>query len=164
MSEYLNSTEEQLSQSHFYRMLALGCFNIFIILPVSTILLASDIIDEGTQFAFYQGWSAIHSNWEPVLGTKSSWSTDKWSVFIVHWNEWINPFFALVFFALFGLTTEANEGYRRLFRFLCRPFGAKKSTSVGEPFPEVVFKTGMGSIVTVMSNTISRWVSSVLYS
>lgn len=143
-------------------MFALGCFDAFITLPVTATGLITNIIEAGQRLDFYQGWTFIHSDWDPELFPKSIWSTIKWGVFTVHWDEWINPFFALVFFALFGFTLEAKEGYRKLFRFLGRPFGVRQADSVRESLPEMFGNDG-GANTTVTSNVSSRYGQSNLY-
>jgi len=155
MKEYFDSSDEGLSQSHIYRMLALGCFDTVITLPVTIVVLVVSIL-HAKPFEFYQGWTYTHSNWGPALIPKNAWSTDKWAVFTVHWGEWLMPFIALVFFTLFGLTQAAKEGYRRLFRFLCKPFGTKQVVGTGEVLPEVVFKTGKQTTATSMSGSSSN--------
>lgn len=158
MSDYLDSCDVGLSQGHFYRMFALGCFDSFVTLPITVTNLASNIVHLGPLFNFYQGWVFIHSNWGPGSVPKSVWSTNKWTRISVYWNEWINPFFALAFFLLFGLSPEALKGYRRLFRFLGRPFGARQIDIVDESLPEVAFKSGRGTSATITSNISSRYV------
>lgn len=157
MSNYLDSREAEISQSDFYRMFALGSFDSLLTLPISTIQLAFDFAGSGTQFSFYQGWTFIHSNWEPVLVPKTIWSTNKWSVIAVYWNGWTGPFTAVVFFALFGLTPGARKGYRRLFDFLCRPFGVRKAESTEDVLPDVVFKSGRRTNATVTTIISSRY-------
>lgn len=165
MCEYFDSYDAEVSQSHFYRMFALGCFDSFITLPISINNLVVNVVSSGTEFVFYQGWKAIHLYWEPVLVPKSVWSTDKWNIFSIHWNEWVNPFLALVFFSLFGLTSDARKGYRRFFRFLGRPLGVKQadnSLNTDDMLPEAIFKSGRGTNATVTSNISSRYGISVL--
>lgn len=65
----------------------------------------------------------------------------KWTTFVIYWNEWLVPLYAVVFFGLFGLTPVAKEGYRKSFRFLCGRFGAKQEASLEEALTEVVFKS-----------------------
>lgn len=154
LNEYLGSVDEGISQSHFLRMLALGCFDMFITLPIQVIALFISAMDS-PPFRFYKGWTYIHSDWGPNLEPKSLWSTSKWTVFIVHWDEWLYPFFALVFFTLFGLTPEARKGYRRLFRVLCRPFRAKQEAIAEEVFSDIVFKSGKGIGASYTSNSFS---------
>jgi len=154
MNEYLGSSDEGLSQSHFNRMLALGCFDILITLPIVIILLVVDIF-ASAHFEFYQGWTYIHTEWEAALVPKSEWSATIWDRFLLRWDEWINPFFALVFFILFGLTPEARDGYRRLFRFLIKPLGVKSTAGTAEILPDAIFKDGKDLNETVTSNTSS---------
>lgn len=162
MSDHLDSSAAEIDQIEFLRMFALGCFDAFITLPINSMGLVINIVATSPLFTFYQGWTFIHSEWGPVLTPKSLWSTTKFGVFSVYWNEWINPFFALVFFALFGLTPGARKGYRTLFRALRRLFGAKQGGSTEEGLPDVVFKSGRGTNTTATSNVSSRYVSSIL--
>lgn len=159
MSAHLDSFDAGLNQSYIYRVFALGCFDAFITLPISLINLVISI-QLTPIFYFYQGWTFIHSDWGPFLYSRSMWSTFKWSVFSVRWDEWINPFLALVFFSLFGLTPDARQGYRRLFCFLKRPFGVRQKVSTEEGLPDVAFKSGRGTNTTDTSNVSSRYVSS----
>lgn len=157
MNEHLNSFDAELNQSHIYRVFALGCFDAFITLPITITNLVLNIERTRPLFNFYQGWAYIHSDWEPVLVPKSVWSATNMFVFTVHWDEWINPFFALVFFALFGLTPEARKGYRRFFRFLRRPFNVTQGDKTEEGLPEVVFRNGRGTNATATSNISNRY-------
>lgn len=143
-------------------MLALGCFDMFITLPIQVIALFISAMDSAP-FRFYNGWTYIHSDWGPNLEPQSLWSTSKWTVFIVHWDEWLYPFFALVFFTLFGLTPENRKGYRRFFRVLCRPFGTKHVVITDEVLLEVVFKSGKGADASYTSKSFSAtvWVISI---
>lgn len=151
MSDHLDSFGADLNQSQFFRMFALGCFDSFITLPITVTALVTSIIQLGPLFSFYQGWTIIHSGLEPSFIPKSAWSTIKLGVFSVHWDEWINPFLALVFFALFGLTPKARKGYCNLFRFLRIPIAVSQSNSTEEVLPDVVFKSGRGTNATTSS-------------
>lgn len=162
MNEYLDSGDEQISQSHFLRMLALGCLDMFVTLPLNATSLISNILNQ-LPFVFFEGWTFIHTNWEPLLLPKSLWSTDRWSVVSVHWNEWISFFWAVVFFALFGLTPKAKNGYRRLFRLLGKPFRASKRAGKEEDLPEAVFKSGRETGATNTSNVSSRYALATIF-
>lgn len=157
LDNYDHDTEP--SQSNFYRMLVLGCFESLITLPITITDLVVAIISLGPLFTFYQGWTFLHTGWEPILTPKSTWSTLKWSVFGVHWNEWINAFLSLVFFVLFGLTAEAKKRYRRFLLLLRKPFGVKQEGGTDEP--DVVFKSGRGTNATANSNISSQYAFSI---
>lgn len=162
MGEHLGSLDADLNQSQFLRMFALGFFDSLITLPISITSLVANIINAGPHFKFYQGWSAVHSNWDPVLVPKNLWSMDKIVVFSVYWDDWINPFFALVFFTLFGLTPAARKGYRKFFSFLWSPFGVKQQEGTEEGLSAVVFNSERETHVTITSNISSRYGSSTL--
>lgn len=157
MNAYLDSSDKGLNRNHFYRMLALGCFDVFITLPSNTTSLIISVLN-GESIEFYEGWTFIHSEWEPILIPKTVWSIDKWTTFLMYWDMWINPFFALIFFALFGFTAEAKECYRRLLHILCRPFRSKQAAGAEDLLPDVVFKSEREIDVTITSSISSRWV------
>lgn len=140
MKTFLDRSGDGLSQSHFNRMLALGCFDILITLPIGAVQLALTI-RQSEPLVFYRGWTFIHTDWDPILFPERLWSMSKWTAFVVHWNEWLVPLYAVVFFPLFGLTPVAKEGCRKSFRFLFRRFGAKQEASSGGVLTEVVFKS-----------------------
>lgn len=152
MCEHLGSFGAELNQSQFFQLFALGCFDSFITLPVTVTGLVTNIIQHDPKFKFYQGWTFVHSDWEQQLIPNSVWSADKWSTSSVYWDEWINPFFALAIFALFGLTPGARKGYRRFFCYLSRPFGANQAESTGEASSDIVFQSGRGTNATILSN------------
>lgn len=155
MNEHFGSSETELNRSQFFRLFALGCFDSFITLPISFMALVTNIVGSGPLFNFYQGWSLIHSNWGPVFSPKSVWATLKWSIFSVYWDEWFNPFYALVFFALFGLTPEAREWYYKAFRCVSRPFGVQREESVKDL--RGMFEHGGVTNASATSNVSSRY-------
>lgn len=155
MNAYLDSSDKGLNRNHFYRMLALGCFDVFITLPSNTTSLIISALN-GESIEFYEGWTFIHSEWEPILIPKTVWSIDKWTTFLMYWDMWINPLFALIFFALFGFTAEAKECYRRLLHILCRPFRSKQAAGAEDLLPDVVFKSEREIDVTITSSISSR--------
>lgn len=162
MNEHLDGGNAELNESEFTRMFALGCFDSLIVLPISIAGVVSNIITTGPRFSFYQGWARIHSNWEPVQLSKSLWSSSKWSITSVYWNTWINAFYALVFFALFGLSPGARKAYRRLFRFIGKPFGVRQVDQAEVALPEPTFESVRGTNTTVTSNVSSRYGLSIL--
>lgn len=147
MSDHLDSFDAELDESQFPRIFALGCFDALLTMPITIMIMVTNIVVTVLLFNFYQGWTFIHSNWEPVIIPKSIWSTTKLGVFSVHWDEWINPFFALIYFTLFGLTPEARKGYRKLVCLVRRPFGATQGDGTKEGLPS-----------TATSNISSRYV------
>lgn len=156
MTNHLDSFDMELNQSQFFRMFALGCFDSFITLPITITGLVGNIVGTGPLFSFYQGWTFMHSNWEPELFPKSMWSSIKWNVFSLDWDKWVNPFWALVFFSLFGLTTDARKGYRRVYRLLIRHFSVRPAESMKESLPDM-FGIAREASMTATSNVSNRY-------
>ena len=120
MNEVLSSNTS-ISHSTCLRILALGCLDILVSLPIGIISVYVDV--KGNTIVFYQGWTVIHSNWEPFAVTKEMWTDAPFGVFDLNWNEWISVYYSVVFFALFGLTVEARSKYKRALNFVLRWFG-----------------------------------------
>lgn len=158
MSDHLNSTDTEPSERDFFRVFALGCFDAFITQAISITIMVKNTAVDGPYLTFYQGWSFIHSDWEPASIPKSMWSTSKGAASAVYWDKWVNLVYALVFFALFGLTSDARKGYHRFYRFLGRPFGIGQAESMEDELPGAVFKSGRGTNATATSNISSRCV------
>ena len=129
MNEFLSSGGS-INHSAYFRVLALGCLDILVTLPIGILNLAVDIKEN--EIVFYQGWSAIHTDWEPFGVTKRMWATTPFGTFDVKWNDWVSVYFALVFFALFGLTAEARAKYMRALYFVLQPLGIKPATKEPE--------------------------------
>lgn len=160
---YLESQDAQISQGDFYRMFALGLIDSLLTLPITTFKLTLSFLEVGTQFSFYQGWTLIHSDWEPALVPKRIWSTYKWIVVVEHWSNWTGPFTAVVFFSLYGLTPEARKGYHRFFRLMRKPFGVKQAESPVDELPGIVFNSRERTTATGTSDISNRYGRSRLY-
>lgn len=147
MNEFLSSSTA-ISRGSYLRIMALGCFDVVIVLPLSILLLVQGY--EGAPIVFWPGWKAIHSDWRPVSVPASEWKPFPWDNFEVRWDEWINVLLAVVFFALFGLTEEASHIYRNAFSAIGRRFGY--SPVVKAEASAVVFDTRGGEATSAGSS------------
>lgn len=129
MNEFLSSSST-VNHSSYLRILALGCLDIFVTLPIGILGLVVDVKEN--VIVFYPGWTELHTDWEPLGIMKEMWSSTPFATFDVKWNEWVNVFFALIYFALFGLTVEARAKYRRVFHLAIRPTGLKLTSADSE--------------------------------
>ena len=80
MNEFLSSGGS-INHSAYFRVLALGCLDILVTLPIGILNLAVDIKEN--EIVFYQGWSVIHTDWEPFGVTKRMWATTPFGTFDV---------------------------------------------------------------------------------
>lgn len=139
-SEFIGSNR-LVSTIDFYRLFALGCFDIVLTLPLGIINVVSSFLQGGSSaipIPFYPGWTILHTNWGPDFVPKKVWITyGFWDQFSVHWGEWINPLLALIFFTLFGISKDTRTFYRRILQKVFRvPKSLKDETSV------IVFQSG----------------------
>lgn len=145
MNGFLSSSES-LGRGNYFRLLVLGCVDAIILLPaqILNLIIACQFTTQPEGDIFYPGWTAIHSDWAPVSLSAYTWRSSVWGIFSVRWSEWINVFFGVLFFLLFGATAEAWESYKRMFFVVAnqcgysRPVQAKMSDVV---FQSVVFST-----------------------
>lgn len=159
MRECFDSKNDGPSQNYCYRMIALGCFDTFAMLPIGALQLANSIISiiSEDRFRFYQGWDSVHSEMYPRRVPKNVWRmATSWSAFTVQWNKWVYPFLALAFFVLFGLTSNAMAGYRTFFQRLARKAYGKQDVGVEDELPEVAFQNERGTIATNLLITSSK--------
>jgi hypothetical protein len=117
-NEFLQSNGS-VNRHRYFRIFALACVDILLTLPLGIINTTSLVIaatrsssSSGVKFPFYYGWTLLHSDWDPVSIPYSE-LIDRgfWKIFQVYLTHWISPALAIVFFALFGLTSEARKSY-----------------------------------------------------
>lgn len=149
LNEFLASCTS-ISRGAYVRAMALGCLDALVTLPIVILNIVLAVLESMTPFVFYPGWSELHSNWTPLITPKSEWAPDFWGVFAIKWNEWISPFFALIFILLFGFTEEARSKYCSFFWFVVKPFGLEPR--VRQTMSNVVFQSVNFNAATVDSS------------
>lgn len=119
-----------LDHSRYYRIVALGCMDAFITLPVgiftmwqNTSLLEGDL---------WPGWAEVHEQISLVSSTSASYLRSHPEIKRgVIFNQWISVVCAIVFFLFFGVTADARAQYRRWFCVMATCFGFR-STGKGK--------------------------------
>ena len=99
-----------MDRSRYVRLLTLGCVDIMLSLPVGIISFVL-AVGVGPSFPFWPGWAEIHEQWEPLQTPSYIWQADPWFRFRIYWNSWVNVFFGVAIFALFGLNHESRKVY-----------------------------------------------------
>ena len=133
--------------------MVLSALDILLTLPLTVIGLVQDLTQ--THFVFWPGWDALHANFNQIpTASAEFWkSLGFWTQFSVKWDEWINPFIALVFFALFGLTEEARARYAAIFWAVAKPLGFKPKPKMRKERSNVVFASAMFGPTHTRSST-----------
>lgn len=149
MDEFLHNNTSINRQSYF-RILALGSFDILITLPTSIINFYATLQDGDSLADFWPGWASVHDGFSSI-GTATFQDLQQggeWTRFSIIWNSWINPFLAFAFFALFGLRAQARARYHRAFWFVLKRLGFKQridpviSDVLFEPVPAAKSDSG----------------------
>ena len=132
-----------LNRNAFLKLLVLGLFDILLTLPIMILSLITELL-ESKAAGFWPGWKAVHSSYStiPQLTTQEWKSAGFWTVFIIKFNQWIFPAYAIVFFLLFGTTKQKREWYRSVFWMVMRPLGLRPRDKVESPASTIVFGPG----------------------
>ena len=138
-----------MNRNAFFKLLALGLFDILLTLPLGIVSLVEDILQGGIT-GFWPGWKAVHASFSTIpTATSEEWKSEGfWSVFNIRFDQWINPIFAVAFFLLFGITEQKRAWYRSIFWKVMRPLGLKPH--VNPVASGVVF--GSGPVVNSTTN------------
>ncbi len=117
MNEILSSGAG-ITHKKYYRLMIIACLDTLFNVPVLITNLVTDILqgqDNGLNYP-YISWEDVHNgaggnlpglSLSSILQTPASgWSTDKWNMFEVKWDEWVYVLHAITFFVVFGTTPE----------------------------------------------------------
>ena len=130
-----------MNRSAFFKLLALGLFDILLTLPITILQIVQDILQDGIT-GFWPGWKAVHASFStiPTVTSKEWKLAGFWAVFSIRLSQWVNPIFAVAFFLLFGTTKQKRDWYRSIFWKVMRPFGLEPR--VDPVASDVVFGSG----------------------
>ena len=123
------------------RLLAIGCLDIVLTLPVQAIGVFLDS-KSSDPFIFYPGWNVVHADWTPLTATREEWRASGWGTFTLYFTLWANVILAIAIFGLFGFTPEALDVYRRGLSSVSRRFGRTPNTSQNPVTSALVFRGG----------------------
>ncbi|VDC06408.1 unnamed protein product [Peniophora sp. CBMAI 1063] len=116
-NEFLQS-DNSVSRTNYFRIFALASIDIFLTLPmgiVNIVLSISGSISNTGSFPLYGGWTAIHTDWDPVgimAGAQLGGAQG-------YFSRWTSPVLAFAIFGLFGATREARASYWRAIHTVC---------------------------------------------
>lgn len=143
-----------ISGTVYLRVMILACVDAVLTLPISLKEFAFSLAPPPT--IFYSGWSEVHANFSSIpIFPASEWNTDVSKTIDVVKNLWSNPFVALIFFVVFGMSREARTTYRRLFWMTMESFGLKEPPSIDPVLSDIRFDPATNTNVAICS-TLSR--------
>jgi hypothetical protein len=128
-----------INRNAYCRALALGLtlasVDALLLAPTAIIAVAvnAELIasSRGLFPSFYAGWDLVHSDWAPIsIPYSFLMSRGFWPMLDQYLQIWTSPAFALVTFALFGLTLEARATYLRGMNSLGKMFGLAPSVDI----------------------------------
>ncbi|KAJ7587532.1 pheromone A receptor-domain-containing protein [Mycena floridula] len=129
------TTNGSISRTSYMRILALGCLDIVITLPISLINLVSFFVTlEGTRsLPAYIGWQANHADFAPFGVDYSDLTDTPWDTFTTYFDYGQYAVLAFAIFALFGLTSGARSAYWSRVILLGKLVGWNPSVRRGQP-------------------------------
>jgi hypothetical protein len=135
-----------VTRRKYFRIVALACVDIILTFPLGVIIAASDLLagirePSNGRYRFYEGWSYVHSDWEPVGLSYSDMVDGPWDAFQLYASQWSSPILALAIFSFFGFTAEARAVYWRGFCVIARLFGWEPFLPKGGNIGEIKFNS-----------------------
>ena len=120
-----------ISDNQYFRVLAIGCLDILITLPLGVFSSITPII-QGSIIPFYPGWAITHSLGDTaVLFSSDDWKSNPSTVAALVFGQWNTFFLAFVIFALFGLSETSVTFYRNTFQMIAWRLRIKSSAANG---------------------------------
>ncbi|KAJ7226850.1 pheromone A receptor-domain-containing protein [Mycena pura] len=127
-------TNGSMSRASYMRILALGCLDIVITLPISIINLVSFFatLTGESSLPAYVGWQANHADFSPFGIPYADLTDTPWDSFTTYFDYGQYAVLAVAIFALFGLTSSARSAYWSRFSFVCKLVGLKPPVRRGQ--------------------------------
>ncbi|KLO07062.1 hypothetical protein SCHPADRAFT_665907 [Schizopora paradoxa] len=139
MGEFLSTTRSENGYSKiYYRLVFIACLDTLFNAPVLLINVITTIV-QGQEDSYnfpYISWKNVHDgaggNFPGTtlstifLRPASEWSTNKWVVYTVKWDEWLYVVHAIIFFAAFGTTPDMRQRYLSVLWFVPERLGYKR--------------------------------------
>ncbi|KAJ7646259.1 pheromone A receptor-domain-containing protein [Mycena polygramma] len=106
-------TDGSMSRTSYLRILALGCLDIAITLPISVINLVSFFVTLSgpSSLPAYIGWTANHADFSPVGVPYADLTDTPWDSFTTYFDYGQYAVLSIAIFALFGMTSSARAAY-----------------------------------------------------
>jgi pheromone a factor receptor len=143
MEEFLSSGLS-INRPDYFRLMILASVDVALTLPAAAFLLYVDVFQAGYP-VYWASWGEIHSHFSHVQPVpKSIWSTNKWAVISVYWNQWVFAFTAVVYFLFFGFTQEMRATYWEVFGPIVKVLGCVGAKKETEGSSIIVFENGHG--------------------
>ena len=101
-----------MSRTNYYRVFALASIDIILTFPIGIAIIAlflANVVADTGHLPFYRGWTAVHTNWDPVsLSYEEVLGEGISSVAHFYFVQWRSPILAFAIFGLFGVTKVAR--------------------------------------------------------
>ncbi|KAF8142955.1 hypothetical protein K438DRAFT_1784216 [Mycena galopus ATCC 62051] len=130
-----------MSRASYLRILALGCLDIVITLPISIINLVSFFatLSGPSSLPAYIGWQANHADFSSYGVPYGDLTDTPWDTFTTYLDYGEYAVLAIAIFALFGMTASARSAYWSHISIVDKLCG-RKSTTFGAPSHAVNFR------------------------
>ncbi|KAJ7438407.1 pheromone A receptor-domain-containing protein [Mycena galericulata] len=125
-----------MSRTSYLRILALGCLDIVITLPISIINLVSFFatLSRPSSLPAYVGWEANHANFSASGVPYADLTDTPWDTFTTYFDYGQYAVLAFAIFALFGMTSSARSAYWSRISLVGKLIGRKPSMRQRQSF------------------------------
>ncbi|KAH9943675.1 pheromone A receptor-domain-containing protein, partial [Amylocystis lapponica] len=120
--EFLSSNNSSLSFSRYFRLMALATTELMLTIPISSYAIYLNATAQPLDP--WVSWWNTHWDFSRVEQIPSIiWRMDHELVIAMELGQWLNPLCALIFFAYFGVASEARKHYKMAFWAVARRLG-----------------------------------------
>ncbi|VDB99811.1 unnamed protein product [Peniophora sp. CBMAI 1063] len=157
--QYLSDSSSASSEprTNYMRLLAIGCLDIVLTLPVQAIGVFLDS-KSSDPFIFYPGWSVVHADWTPLVITREEWRASGWGTFTLYFTLWANVVLAYAIIGLFAFTPEALDVYKRGLSSVSKRFAGARTqdTNLNPATSALVFRSGRTETETYSADGVAE--------
>ncbi|CCM02274.1 uncharacterized protein FIBRA_04359 [Fibroporia radiculosa] len=126
--QFLTSGQSSLTFSRYFRLMALATTELLFTIPVSSYAIYLNATAQPIEP--WVSWSYVHYDFSRIEQVPSIlWRSDRQLVIALELGQWLNPVCALIFFAYFGLASEARSHYKSAALRIGRLFGFHRTQS-----------------------------------
>ncbi|KLO07065.1 fungal pheromone STE3G-protein-coupled receptor [Schizopora paradoxa] len=138
MNEFISTNRGETGYIKYYRLVFIACLDTLFNVPMllTDFIMCIALGQESSYNYPYISWKNVHNGagghfpgatLSTILQVPASeWSTSKWVMFTVKWDEWLYVVHAIMFFAAFGTTPEMRRYYRTAFWFIPERLGYQR--------------------------------------
>jgi len=124
--QFLSSNQSSLTFGRYFRLMALATTELLFTIPISSYAIYLNATAQPIEP--WVSWSYVHFAFSRIEQVPSIiWRMDRQLLIALELGQWLNPICALIFFAYFGLASEARKHYVWAIQSVARTVGLSRT-------------------------------------